>query len=206
MGSGDGADPAGAAGAKIGGGAFIAVVGPSGAGKDTLLNHARQAFADDDRFVFVQRAITRPADGETEDHRPVADADFDAELARGGFAHWWDAHGLKYGVPVSVDEVVRSGRIAICNGSRGALDGLRARYAHFTVISLTARPDVLARRLAGRGRESEAEILQRLERQPDCDAQMVDAVVIENNGAPEDAGRALVDAIEAVSRSVAQIR
>ncbi|MEO4042828.1 phosphonate metabolism protein/1,5-bisphosphokinase (PRPP-forming) PhnN [Hoeflea sp. CAU 1731] len=204
MGSGDGADPAGAAGANIGGGAFIAVVGPSGAGKDTLLNHARNALDGDERFVFVQRAITRSADGETEDHRPVTDADFEAELGRGGFAHWWDAHGLKYGVPVSVDDVVRSGRIAICNGSRGALDGLRARYANFTVINLTARPDVLARRLAGRGRESEAEILRRLKRQPDCDAQMADAVVIENNGALEEAGRALVDAIEAISRSVAQ--
>ncbi len=190
-------------GLPIGKGVFVAVVGPSGVGKDTLLNLAQKALADDRRFLFVRRAITRPADGKTEDHIPMSVEEFLAEKTGGGFAHWWEAHGLYYGVPVSVDEVVRSGRVAICNGSRGALDGLRKRYANFHIISLTARNDVLARRLAARGRESEDEIMKRLARQPDCDAQLADALVIENNDAPEKAGDALVDALRSFVQGAA---
>jgi ribose 1,5-bisphosphokinase len=186
----------------IGRGAFIAVVGPSGVGKDTLLNYARAALADDPRIFFVRRAITRPTDGKTEDHRAVSQAAFDVEDRAGGFAHRWQAHGLSYGVPIDVDHQVGSGRVAVCNGSRGALDGLRLRYRNFCVISLTARDDVLARRLAARGRESENDILERLSRQPDCDAQMADAQEIENNGSLEEAGNALVAAILEIADSV----
>jgi ribose 1,5-bisphosphokinase len=57
-------------------GAFVAVVGPSGAGKDTLIAHARSALAGEPQIDFVRRVITRPSDGQTEDHDTLADAEF----------------------------------------------------------------------------------------------------------------------------------
>jgi ribose 1,5-bisphosphokinase PhnN len=53
----------------IGPGKLVLVVGPSGAGKDTLLSLARAACADDPTIVFVQRLVTRE-DSSAEDNEP----------------------------------------------------------------------------------------------------------------------------------------
>lgn len=183
------------------GGAFIAVVGPSGAGKDTLLNYACEALAGDDGVFFVRRVITRPADASTERHLPATEPEFDEMKADGRFALTWPAHGLRYGLPISIDEQIRNGRTAVCNGSRAALVGLRARYANFAVVSISARREVLANRLAARGRENRDAILARLERSAPFDAAHYGALQIDNSGAIATAGDALVAAIRAVHRS-----
>ncbi|WP_136659353.1 phosphonate metabolism protein/1,5-bisphosphokinase (PRPP-forming) PhnN [Nitratireductor sp. XY-223] len=185
----------GAEGLPVGGGAFVAVIGPSGAGKDTLMNFARDALAGRDEVFFVRRVITRPADGATEDHIPATPEVFDEELKQGKFAFHWPAHGLRYGLPIEIDTRIRAGHCAVCNGSRAVLQGLSERYANFVVINITASPDVLARRLALRGRESEDEILGRLARSANLKVNWPGAVIVDNSGDIETAGRALVDAI-----------
>lgn len=199
------ADPADASGQSlpVTGGAFVAVVGPSGAGKDTLLNYARQALARDEGVFFVRRVITRPADSAPERHLPVTEAEFEKMKGAGRFAVTWPAHNRHYGVPLSVDDEIRNGHTAVCNGSRAALEGLQARYANFAVISISARRDVLADRLAARGRENRNEILARLERSAPFDAAHFGALQIENSGAITTAGDALVTAIRTVCRTVA---
>ena len=121
-------------------GAFVAVVGPSGAGKDTLIAHARAALADEPQVEFVRRVITRPSDGETEDHDTLADAEFLEAQAEGAFALAWEAHGLRYGLPASVDRAIENGHVAVANVSRGALPALRQRYANVAVVEITADP------------------------------------------------------------------
>lgn len=91
----------------IGPGAFIAVVGASGAGKDALLSYARKRAGA--RARFPRRAITRPP-GPGEDRDPVTEAQFAAARERGAFALCWRAHGLWYGIPVSADAGVRAAR------------------------------------------------------------------------------------------------
>jgi ribose 1,5-bisphosphokinase len=182
------------------GGALVAVVGPSGAGKDTLLNYACREFEGDAAVFFVRRVITRPPDGATEDHVPATTAEFDAAERTGAFAFTWQAHGLKYGLPIAIDERIRAGHTAVCNGSRAALHGLRARYANFAAISITAHREVLANRLAARGRESREDILERLGRGAALEGWDHDALQIDNSGAIEVAGAALVAAIRAVGK------
>ena len=175
-------------------GAFVAVVGPSGAGKDTLIAHARAALADEPQIDFVRRVITRPCDGQTEEHDSLSDAAFAKALAEGAFALSWEAHGLCYGLPAEIDLALDNGHVAVANLSRGALPALRERYANVAVVEVTADPEILAARLAGRGRESREEVLARLARTISCET-TGSAIALDNSGAPEIAGDRLVGII-----------
>ena len=134
---------------------LILVVGPSGAGKDTLISGARDALSRDPQIVFARRVVTRPP-SQFEDHATLNDAQFDSAVAAGSFAFWWEAHGHRYGVAKSIDHDLRASRTVVCNTSREIVQGLRDDYANVTVVLVTAPDDVLAERLAGRRRESDS--------------------------------------------------
>jgi ribose 1,5-bisphosphokinase len=142
---------------------LVLVVGPSGAGKDSLLDGARAALAADPRFRFVRRVITRPASAGGEAHEEATDAEFQARRAAGGFALDWQAHGLRYGIPSDIVADLAAGRVVVANVSRGVIETARARFPT-RVIVVTAPADILAARLAARGREGASAITERLAR------------------------------------------
>ena len=143
-------------------GTFVAVVGASGAGKDSLINFARDHLADAVRVV--RRVVTRAADGGSEDHDSMTPEAFAAAKLRGAFALSWEAHGLSYGLPIALEDDLAAGRVVIANLSRAVLPRLLARYPNALVVEVTAEPDVIARRLSGRGRETGDDIVRRMER------------------------------------------
>ncbi|MFQ0813746.1 ribose-phosphate pyrophosphokinase [Brucella anthropi] len=163
-------------------GCFVAVVGPSGAGKDTIMDAARAALAGDTRFHFVRRIITRPQMPGTEDHDSLDEAAFDQAAGEGRFALHWRAHGLRYGLPKALDDQIADGSVVIANVSRRVLSDIRRLYTSRSVVLITARPDVLAERLAARGRESRDEIAARLKREVSFDDGAGDVVTIDNSG------------------------
>jgi ribose 1,5-bisphosphokinase len=138
---------------------LVLVVGPSGAGKDTLLEAARLALADDPHFRFVRRVITRPADAGGEAHESVTPEEF----AGRPFALQWRAHGLSYGVPADVIDDIARGLVVVVNASRTVVAEAAKRFAT-RVIEVTAPAEVLAQRLASRGRESSTDMAERLTR------------------------------------------
>ena len=105
----------------------------------------------------------------------------DAEEA-GRFALSWSAHGLSYGVPVEIDAAIEEGKIVVCNVSRAAVAGVRQRYVRSRVVLVTARPEILAARLAARGREGTEARRDRLERAGASEAALEPDVVLDNNG------------------------
>jgi phosphonate metabolism protein PhnN/1,5-bisphosphokinase (PRPP-forming) len=176
-------------------GTMVLVVGPSGAGKDTLLDGARAALAGDPRFTFVRRAITRPAAAGGEAHEALHERDFAARDIEGAFALSWRANGLRYGLPrASIAQVIGRGDCAVANASRGVVDEARLVFATLRVVLVTASPDKLARRLAGRGRETEEDIAARLIRAGAFDPTGCD-VVIRNDDAPSVAVSAFVSVL-----------
>jgi ribose 1,5-bisphosphokinase len=145
-------------------GTLVLVVGPSGAGKDSLIAGARLALADDRDFVFARRFITRAEDAGGEDHVPLTGDEFAQRRAGSGFLLSWTAHGLDYGIPSELATALAEGRTVIANVSRAVIDEARARYRPLVVIEVTAPLDILAARLAARGRESAADVAARLSR------------------------------------------
>jgi thymidine phosphorylase len=76
-------------------GILFFVVGPSGSGKDSLINGARTVLEPTNRYVFARRVITRPAGSPGEDHEPATEEDFERRFARGDLLISCNAHGLR---------------------------------------------------------------------------------------------------------------
>lgn len=180
--------------AAIGPGKLVLVVGPSGAGKDTLLGLAKAACADDASIVFPRRLITREA-SVSEDNEQLDTEAFRHALARGEFAAHWTAHGHSYALPATINDDIRAGRTVVANVSRTVIGALRCSYANVVVVAITAHPEVLAKRLAARGRSSDGKLDQRLNRTVD-DAAAAPDVTIVNMSSAEFHARQLVRAIK----------
>jgi len=177
---------------RIGPGRLVLVVGPSGAGKDTLIDLARATLRNDASVVFPRRVVTRAAADEPHD---TMDPDAFARAARAGaFALTWDAHDLRYGIPAEIDGDIRAGRTVVCNVSRTIVDEARERYAEVRVVLVTAPPEVLAARLAARARRSDGDLARRLARSQDF-APLAADCVIANVDAPEAGAAALMEEI-----------
>jgi ribose 1,5-bisphosphokinase len=182
--------------AAIGPGRFILVVGPSGAGKDTLLGLARAACVEDHGVVFPRRVVTREASA-FEDNEQVRFETFRQARAGGGFAVHWEAHGHGYGLARAIEDELRAGRTVVANVSRTVIEAVRRAYANVTVVSITAPPEILQRRLAARARGSDGQIEDRLNRTVDDPAAVPDLTII-NIGSAEHHARELVRIIKGV--------
>jgi ribose 1,5-bisphosphokinase len=180
--------------AAIGPGRLVLVVGPSGAGKDTLLGLARAACADDGNIVFPRRAITREASA-SEENEEVSIGTFQEALTRGEYAMHWEAHGHCYALPRAIDDEIRAGRTIIANVSRTVIGAMRRAYANVVVVSITAPPDVLADRLAMRKRSSDGKLEARLGRTVEDEAAAPDVTIV-NTGSAEYHSRQLVRVIK----------
>ena len=180
-------------------GTLFLVVGPSGAGKDSVIAWCRARFAGDGSIVFPRRAVTRRLTDATEDHDTLSEDAYAARVAEAGFALHWRAHGLGYGIPASIAGDLAAGRSVVVNVSRAVGAEARRRFAPVTIVSVTVPADLLAARLRHRRRESEAEIAARLARGAACDVTGGDVVALDNSGSIEVAGAALAALIAAAA-------
>lgn len=174
------------------GGRLVLVVGPSGAGKDTLLRTAGAALREDGRFCFPRRYITRPAGDPHEDHIALTDEEFRDRERAGKFSLVWRAHGFDYALPGTVDGLVEDGRIVVVNVSRTVVAEARSRFARLGVIQVTASRETLALRLGARGRESGEESARRLARPAPAFPEGLDVRTLVNDGPLEAAVTAFV--------------
>lgn len=139
----------------------IAVVGPSGVGKDSVMD---ALVARKPGIQRVRRVITRPKGEEGEDFDRVSVEIFEKMVQDGTFALHWKAHGLHYGIPIEIAKQRQSADALLVNLSRSVLLSAQDVFGDLIVVSLTADPKVLAQRLSVRGRESASDQARRLGR------------------------------------------
>jgi len=167
---------------------LLVVVGPSGAGKDTVMAAWQHAAAQAGHAMYIaQRVITRPARAGGEAHEALDPAQWQAACAAGEFVLHWHAHGLAYGVRARAFAALETGTVLL-NGSRAALHAIRARAPHCRVVQITASAQVLAHRLQARGREDAQAMAERLRRGPAVQAD----ISVTNDGALADTVAALM--------------
>ncbi|CAG9227782.1 Ribose 1,5-bisphosphate phosphokinase PhnN [Paraburkholderia tropica] len=177
---------------------LIYVMGPSGAGKDTLLGYARARLASEG-VVFAHRYITRE-DGGPENHIALTDAEFEARSTRGLFALQWRSHALRYGIGVEIDQWLALGCTVVVNGSRAYVNDALARYPRMTLVHVEAAPHVLAARLASRARETPEQVAARLARRAPFEVPAGASFTrIDNSGRLDEAGTAFVRAVQRVA-------
>ncbi len=155
---------------------------------------ARSRLSAERGVVFARRDITRAAEAGGETHRPVDWVSFRERAASGGYLLWWEAHGLGYGLPAELANELKAGRVVVANASRTVVGAARRRFGRVRIVSVTAGPDLIAARLAGRGRETAEEIAERSARRLDETLEPPD-LVLRNDGPAELAGEALATAI-----------
>ncbi|NIE68382.1 phosphonate metabolism protein/1,5-bisphosphokinase (PRPP-forming) PhnN [Burkholderia sp. Ax-1719] len=177
---------------------LIYVMGPSGAGKDTLLGYARKRLAAEG-VVFAHRYITRE-EGGGENHIALTDTEFEARARLGLFALQWRSHALRYGIGVEVEQWLKLGCTVVVNGSRAYVSEALARFPRMTLVHVNAAQHVLAARLASRARETPEQVAERLARRAPFEVpEGATFVQIDNSGRIEDAGAAFVAAVQRVA-------
>ncbi len=185
-------------------GRLFLIVGPSGAGKDTVIAGAMARLTPADDVILARRIITRPLHpGGAESHMPVTPAAFARLRAAGAMALDWESHGLRYGIGAELRVWLAAGMTVIANGSRAALPAARAVFGPALIAAeITARPETLAARLAARGRESASDIAARLSRTDGLPPAPVD-LTIPSEADPEVASARLLGAIRQVGMACA---
>lgn len=184
-------------------GHLVLVVGPSGAGKDSVLRGAKAEFAADRRFVFPRRFVTRFAEVSAEDHLTMTDMEFAIAVSEDAFALWWKAHGNYYGIGTSIESDLQAGCVVAVNCSRAILEEAAVRFPSVIVVEITASPEVLVSRIVARGRETETEAIQRVSRKVPEYPAGIPVARIDNNGALQDAVDRFCDLLETLENTVA---
>lgn len=171
---------------------LIYLLGGSGSGKDSLLLFARHRLAGHPRIQFAHRYITRAPDAGGENHVHLHPAEFEQRQAQQLLFLAWRSHGLDYGVGLEVREWLERGQTVIMNGSRGYLAEANTRCPTLLPVWVEVSEPVLRQRLQARGRETPAQIEDRLRRHREWLAQPRPGLVLQNDGPLEEAGERLV--------------
>jgi len=175
-------------------GRLFYVIGPSGSGKDTLMQYARGKLAAYNKIVFAHRYITRLPELVGENHIHLSEAEFAAKERQGFFAMQWDSHGLRYGIGKEINFWLAQGFNVVINGSREYFTTALEKEPDMRVVLIRTSTDALRERLKKRQRETDDEIERRLERAALFNRiHHPNVTFLDNDGLLDDSGAAFIN-------------
>jgi ribose 1,5-bisphosphokinase len=183
-------------------GALVYLMGPSGAGKDAVLRWARASLEPGERIAVAHRYITRPADPQHENYVALTEAEFETRLDAKLFSFHWGAHGFQYAVGSEIEAWRRGGFVVVVSGSRDHFKTLVPRPEALFPILINAPPEIIASRLAARGRETEPAIAARLERNAALTIEDPTVTTLDNSGALEKTSARLLTLLRRLAAEV----
>ncbi len=172
---------------------IVLIVGPSGAGKDSLLQAGKQAFAHRQDILFIPRYVTRMPDGNEQNYY-VDQSAFLTLKQNGFFFIDWQAHGNLYGI--SLDPLLKKDKHAvIISVSRTVVPNFEQVFDDVETIVVSAPDAVLRKRLEARGRESAPAMNTRLARM-DLEVMATRLTCFNNDGPLEQMASKFVEVLE----------
>lgn len=185
---------------------LVVVSGPSGVGKDTLLERLAQ-LNHDMKFHFVVTATTRrPRQGERDgvNHHFLDRTEFERMIAAGELLEYANVYGNYYGVPKSqVRTALAQGKHVLLRVDVQGAERLRsvAPEAVFIFV-LPPSLETLEARLVARGKDSPDSIKTRLAaaRAEIAQSDRFDYTIVNGDGALDESVRSLVDIIQREAR------
>jgi len=144
---------------------LLVLSGPSGVGKTTIAKRIRELPG----VVRVMTTTTRgrrPQEVDGKDYRFLTRAEFEAELARGGFLEHAEIDGNLYGTPkAEIEKQLSAGKVVLVDiDPQGAKSVKALGLPAFFVFIAPPDMEELKRRLLGRKSESPDAVRMRLER------------------------------------------
>lgn len=176
-------------------GKLFYIIGPSGAGKDTLIQYVRTHLSQTTPMCIAHRYITRDYKSEGENHIELSEEEFNLRATNGLFTFHWEGHSTMYGIGKEIEIWMNSGIHVMMNGSRAYLNQAREKIPDLIPIYISVSKQTLMNRLITRGRESKDEIEQRLNRGQQFVPQAPNLIILQNDGPIEECGQALIKAV-----------
>lgn len=181
-------------------GKLLYLVGASGSGKDSLLEGCRQRLQTNHCCFVAHRYITRAANVGGENHIHLSPEEFDMRATMGMFAMQWYSHDYSYGIGSEIDNWLAKGINVVINGSREYLQIAMHAYPNLIPVLVEVDEAILQQRLIQRGRETEAEIVKRLNRHRQfVDSLPENIMLIDNNTHLQEGVDALLKLIESLA-------
>lgn len=149
-------------------GILFVLVGPSGAGKNTLMRRVQDQYPDLQQLATITTRPMRPTEAQGREHWFVSHQEFERLIAEDALVEWQRVHLEDlYGTPRStVNEAIAAGRDLIADIEFLGAGKLQEAYPEEAVFIFVtpSRLDILAERIMQRGDIEPPELAHRLER------------------------------------------
>lgn len=136
-------------------GTLYLIVGPTGSGKQALVDAVLQSRPDIRRAPLI---VSAPNNQNMCAVGAISPERFLDLMRRGAFALQWDCDGVRYGLTHESTRQLEDGQSLILCGDTLLIEKAREVYPTVRVIYITARMDILRRRLTSMAYGSDVEI------------------------------------------------